>query len=148
MMCRTENGAVARSVSSSQTPRMSCERRWRRLRVRSIACRPGLAKIQRSVTGSSVIFSGNRVRLNRLTASLLVLARAQTHEEVPRHEEIVLRELMEEILRGLEFKPEVELILECPPDLSVSSNRDLLEHAVRNLGKQCCPPYISRQSPD
>ena len=72
-------------------------------------------------------------RLNRLTASLLVLARAQTHEEVPRREEIVLRELMEEVLRGLEFGPDVELILECPPDLSVSSNRDLLEHAVRNL---------------
>jgi PAS domain S-box-containing protein len=72
-------------------------------------------------------------RLNRLTASLLVLARAQTHEEVPRHERIVLRELMEEVVRGLQFKPEVELILECPPDLCVSSNRDLLEHAVRNL---------------
>ena len=72
-------------------------------------------------------------RLNRLTASLLVLARAQTHEEVPRREEIVLRELIEEVLRGLEFRPDVELVLECPPDLSVSSNRDLLEHAVRNL---------------
>ena len=72
-------------------------------------------------------------RLNRLTASLLVLARAQTHEEIPRREEIVLRELIEEVLRGLEFGPEVELVLDCPPDLSVSSNRDLLEHAVRNL---------------
>ena len=72
-------------------------------------------------------------RLNRLTASLLVLARAQTHEEVPRREEILLRELIEEVLTGLEFRREVALVLECPPDLAVRSNRDLLEHAVRNL---------------
>jgi signal transduction histidine kinase len=72
-------------------------------------------------------------RLNRLTASLLVLARAQTHEEVPRREEILLHELIEEVLTGLEFRREVALELECPPDLAVRSNRDLLEHAVRNL---------------
>jgi two-component system sensor histidine kinase ResE len=72
-------------------------------------------------------------RLNRLASSLLVLARAQTREEDPRREEIALRGLIEELVDRLELKPGVELVLECPPDLVVRSNRDLLEHALLNL---------------
>ncbi len=72
-------------------------------------------------------------RLNRLASSLLMLARAQTREEDPRREEIALRGLIEELVGGLELKPGVEMVLDCPPDLVVRSNRDLLEHAVLNL---------------
>ena len=72
-------------------------------------------------------------RLNRLAASLLVLARAQTREEEPRREPIALRDLLEELTDGLEIGPEVELVVDCPPDLVVQSNRDLLEHALVNL---------------
>jgi two-component system sensor histidine kinase ResE len=72
-------------------------------------------------------------RLNRLASSLLVLARAQSREEEPRREEIPLRELLEELVGGLELKEGVELVLDCPPDLVARSNRDLLEHALLNL---------------
>jgi two-component system, OmpR family, phosphate regulon sensor histidine kinase PhoR len=73
------------------------------------------------------------VRLNRLASSLLMLARAQTREEEPRREEIALRALIEELVGGLDLKPGVELVLDCPPDLVARSNRDLLEHALLNL---------------
>jgi PAS domain S-box-containing protein len=72
-------------------------------------------------------------RLNRLASSLLVLARAQTREEDPRLEEIPLRDLLEELVGGLELKEGVELVLDCPPGLVARSNRDLLEHALLNL---------------
>jgi PAS domain S-box-containing protein len=72
-------------------------------------------------------------RLNRLASSLLVLARAQTREEDPRREEIALRALIEELVGGLELKPGVELVIECPSDLIARTNRDLLEHALLNL---------------
>jgi two-component system sensor histidine kinase VicK len=72
-------------------------------------------------------------RLNRLASSLLVLARAQAHQEAPRREEIPLSELFEELAGGLELEPGVEVVLDCPPGLSVRSNRDLLEHALLNL---------------
>jgi signal transduction histidine kinase len=72
-------------------------------------------------------------RLNRLAASLLVLARAETGEEEPRREQIVLCGLLAELTGSLEIAPDVELVLECPADLVVQSNRDLLEHALVNL---------------
>jgi signal transduction histidine kinase len=72
-------------------------------------------------------------RLNRLASSLLMLARAQTREEEPRREEIALRGLIEELVGGLDLKPGVEMVLDCPPGLVVRSNRDLLEHALLNL---------------
>lgn len=72
-------------------------------------------------------------RLNRLASSLLVLARAQTQEEKPRCEEIALRTLFEDAVSEIEVSPEVELMLDCPPDLIAHSNHDLLEHVVLNL---------------
>jgi PAS domain S-box-containing protein len=72
-------------------------------------------------------------RLNRLAASLLVLARAQTREEIPRREAIPLVDLLADMAEGLEVRQGVELVLDCPPDLVASSNRDLLEHALLNL---------------
>jgi signal transduction histidine kinase len=72
-------------------------------------------------------------RLNRLASSLLVLARAQTREEQPRREEIALHGLLEELVDGIELSPGVELVLDCPADLVVGSNRELLEHALLNL---------------
>jgi PAS domain S-box-containing protein len=72
-------------------------------------------------------------RLNRLASSLLVLARAQSREEQPRCEEIALRELFEELIDGIELMQGVEFVVDCPPDLFVRTNRDLLEHALLNL---------------
>ena len=72
-------------------------------------------------------------RLNRLASSLLLLARAQTREEVPRSVEIVLRPLMDDLFSGLAVHDGVELVVDCDDDLVVCSNRDLLEHALLNL---------------
>lgn len=72
-------------------------------------------------------------RLNRLTSSLLVLARAQMRVEVPRRDEISLRGLLEELIDDLQVAQGVGIVLECPFDLAVSTNRDLLEHALLNL---------------
>jgi len=72
-------------------------------------------------------------RLNRLASSLLVLARAQTREEEPRREVLVLRELLEDLVGDLELNPGVELVLDCRPELIAWSNADLLEHALVNL---------------
>ncbi len=72
-------------------------------------------------------------RLNRLASSLLVLARAQTREQQPRREAIALRGLLEELTDGLELHPGVALEVDCPADLVVCSNGDLLEHALLNL---------------
>jgi PAS domain S-box-containing protein len=72
-------------------------------------------------------------RLNRLAASLLVLARAQTREEQPRREDIPLLDLLDELVDGLELRPGVGLAVDCPRDLVVGTNRDLLEHALVNL---------------
>jgi PAS domain S-box-containing protein len=72
-------------------------------------------------------------RLNRLASSLLMLARAQSLKEEPWLEKIPLRELLEEVVGGLELAREVELVVDCPPDLFARSNRDLLEHALLNL---------------
>jgi signal transduction histidine kinase len=72
-------------------------------------------------------------RLNRLASSLLTLARAQSREEEPRLEMISLRELLEDLVGGLELRREVELVVDCPLDLFALSSRDLLEHALLNL---------------
>jgi PAS domain S-box-containing protein len=72
-------------------------------------------------------------RLNRLASSLLVLARAQMREEEPRREEIPLGDMLEELIGRLELQQGVELVFDCPPDLTARSNRDLLEHALLNL---------------
>jgi PAS domain S-box-containing protein len=72
-------------------------------------------------------------RLNRLASSLLVLARAQSREQLPRRTEIPLRELFQEVVGGVELQQGVELVVDCPADLIASSNRDLLEHALLNL---------------
>ena len=72
-------------------------------------------------------------RLNRLASSLLVLARAQSHEEQPRREEIALCELLEELTGGVELQQGVEFEVHCPSDLVIRTNRDLLEHALINL---------------
>jgi signal transduction histidine kinase len=72
-------------------------------------------------------------RLNRLASSLLVLARAQSREEEPQREEILLRGLLEDLVAELEVNPGVDLRLSCPAGLVARSNRDLLEHALVNL---------------
>jgi two-component system phosphate regulon sensor histidine kinase PhoR len=72
-------------------------------------------------------------RLDRLTRALLVLARAQTREEAPRHEVIELRLLLQDVAAALRPSP-VPVTVSCARDTAVISNRPLLEQALVNLG--------------
>jgi two-component system phosphate regulon sensor histidine kinase PhoR len=72
-------------------------------------------------------------RLDRLTRALLVLARAQTREEAPRHEVIQLRPLLQEVASALRPSP-VPVLVTCASDTAVIANRPLLGQALINLG--------------
>jgi len=72
-------------------------------------------------------------RLDRLTRALLVLARAQTREEAPRHEVIELRPLLEEVASALRPSA-VPVTVSCARETAVIANRPLLEQALVNLG--------------
>lgn len=74
-------------------------------------------------------------RLARLVRALLILARTQTGVEAPRDEVVALCPLLEEIGRGLRVPSGVELEIDCPRDLAVVTNRELVEQAVVNLAE-------------
>jgi signal transduction histidine kinase len=72
-------------------------------------------------------------RLSRLARSLLVLARAQTDQQALDQEPVELRALLEEIASGVLTKPGVELRIDCPPGLTILTDRNLAEQFVFNL---------------
>jgi signal transduction histidine kinase len=71
-------------------------------------------------------------RLDRLARALLVLARAQTRDEVPRREVIPLEPLFRSI--AADFPRDAHVVVECSGDVAVIANRPLLEQAIANLG--------------
>jgi two-component system phosphate regulon sensor histidine kinase PhoR len=73
------------------------------------------------------------LRLNRVTKALLTLARAQTDVEVPRSELIDLEPMLEAIAERMDPLPGVEIMVNCPPDIALVSNRALLEQAISNV---------------
>ena len=72
-------------------------------------------------------------RLARLTRALLVLARAQTQEEVPRVTPVELKPLLESIAAELRPADGVAIEVDCPPRLAVLVDPDLAEQALVNL---------------
>jgi signal transduction histidine kinase len=73
-------------------------------------------------------------RLGRLARALLVLARAQMGTEAPRTDLVDLAELLEEIAAGLRPVPGVETQVDCPADLALLTNRELVTQALINVG--------------
>ena len=73
-------------------------------------------------------------RLERLASALLTLARVQTGAEPTRLEVIELRPLLEEVAQALHPAPRVSVEVECPAEVAVFANRELLEEALLNLG--------------
>lgn len=70
-------------------------------------------------------------RLIRVARGLLVLARAQSAEEPPRPEFVELRPLLDDVL---DARPHgIDVNLECPDELAVFVDRDLVEIALSNL---------------
>jgi signal transduction histidine kinase/HAMP domain-containing protein len=72
-------------------------------------------------------------RLARLTKALLVLARAQTREEVPRLTPVDVGDLLDEIAAGMKPADDVTIEVRCPAGLTALAERDLAEQALANL---------------
>ncbi len=66
---------------------------------------------------------------------MLTLARAHAGQEQPRAEAVELAPLLREVAAGLRPRSDVSVDVEAPEGLTVQANRDLLEHALRNLGE-------------
>jgi PAS domain S-box-containing protein len=74
-------------------------------------------------------------RLARLTRALLVLARAQTGVETPKDELVALEPLLSEVGSALRPAPGVRVEVDCPPELAVITNRELVEQALLNVAE-------------
>jgi two-component system phosphate regulon sensor histidine kinase PhoR len=74
-------------------------------------------------------------RLVRLTRALLTLSRAQAEVEEPRTEVVDLRPMLEAAAERLEPPSGVVVTVECPPDLALVSNRELLEQLIMNVAR-------------
>lgn len=72
-------------------------------------------------------------RLARLTRALLVLERAEAREEVPREEAVVLAPVLERVAEGIEPRQDVEVSVDCDPDLVLSTHPELLEQALQTV---------------
>lgn len=72
-------------------------------------------------------------RLVNLTGALLTLSRAQTDVEEPRAEMVELRPMLEAIAKRAEPPEPVTLTVECPPELALVANRDLLRQLISNV---------------
>jgi signal transduction histidine kinase len=72
-------------------------------------------------------------RLARLTRALLVLARAQTHEEDVLLSAVAIRPLLDDVAAGLSVAEGVVIRVSCPDELAAQGDRDVLEQAVANL---------------
>jgi signal transduction histidine kinase len=71
-------------------------------------------------------------RLTRLTHALLILARAEARQESPRLASLELASVLERVVAAVPH-PGVEIAVDCPPELVVAADRDLLEQALSNL---------------
>jgi PAS domain S-box-containing protein len=72
-------------------------------------------------------------RLVRLTGALLILSRAQTDLEAPRSQLVELCPMVEAIMERMEPAEGVSLSVECPPDLVLIANPELLEQLISNV---------------
>lgn len=75
------------------------------------------------------------VRLARLARALLILARAQTGYEAPKDEVIAVEALLAEVGASLRPVAGVDVVVECPSDLAVITNRELMEQALVNVAE-------------
>jgi two-component system sensor histidine kinase VicK len=73
-------------------------------------------------------------RLTRLTRALLVLARAEAREEVPRLTTVRVAPLLEQVAGALPRRDGVRIGVDCPPSLAIAGDADLLEQALSSLG--------------
>jgi signal transduction histidine kinase len=72
-------------------------------------------------------------RLVRLTRTLLVLARAQTREELPRVERVSARSLLESVAAAVSPPQGVKITVDCDETLELATEPDLAEQSLINL---------------
>jgi signal transduction histidine kinase len=72
-------------------------------------------------------------RLTRLTRALLVLARAEAREEVPRLTSVEVEPLLRQVAETLPRRDGVEIGVDCPPSLAIAGDADLLEQALSSI---------------
>jgi two-component system phosphate regulon sensor histidine kinase PhoR len=72
-------------------------------------------------------------RLTRLTRALLVLARAEAHQEPLPVSDVPLAPLVARVLENVDAGGDVQLEAACDPDLTVRTHPDLLEQALSSL---------------
>jgi len=72
-------------------------------------------------------------RLGRLAAALLLLARIQTGHRVTTLGVVKVRPLLADVVRQLEPREGVKVLISCEEGLSVLADRDLLSQAVLNV---------------
>jgi two-component system sensor histidine kinase VicK len=80
------------------------------------------------------VISRESDRLTRLTRALLVLARAEAREEAPRLTSVEVGPILEQVASALPKRQGVEIGVECPSELAVAGDADLLEQALSSLG--------------
>ncbi|MGH3072435.1 MAG: ATP-binding protein [Gaiellaceae bacterium] len=74
-------------------------------------------------------------RLTRLTRALLVLARAEAQQELPRSEPVGLSPVLERVAGDLEPAGPIEIDVRCDPDLTVATDPELLEQALQSIAQ-------------
>jgi signal transduction histidine kinase len=72
-------------------------------------------------------------RLARLVTALLLLARIQTGQEQPSLRFVDAAPLLDDVAAGLKAHEGVSIQVECPPDVAMLTDADLLRQAVWNL---------------
>jgi PAS domain S-box-containing protein len=72
-------------------------------------------------------------RLQRLSRSLLMLARAQARLEPPQLQALPIRPLLQDVAAATETGDGVKVTVRCRRELAVLTNRDLLEQVLANL---------------
>jgi two-component system, OmpR family, phosphate regulon sensor histidine kinase PhoR len=72
-------------------------------------------------------------RLQRLSRSLLMLARAQARLEPPQLQVLPIRPLLQDVAAATATGADVKVTVRCRRELAVLTNRDLLEQVLANL---------------
>ena len=82
-------------------------------------------------------------RMARLARALLILARAQAGIEAPKNELVALEPLLHEVARAVRPAEGVEVVVDCPNDLALVTNRELLAQAIANLADNAAKQTVN-----
>ena len=72
-------------------------------------------------------------RLTRLTRALLVLARAEVRDELPRATSVPIAPLLEQVAASLPHRDGVDVAVDCAEAVEISGDADLLEQALSSV---------------